>query len=264
MAYTGAVQRDPQSHKGQNGTVAIIGGSRAQHGAPLFAALAAEACGVDILHVCVPRCHGEVAKVLSLNFQVHPFVGDDLTSADIEPLLELLATMDCAVIGPGIARDTSSLAALRTLVAEAPCPLVLDATALQPWTLDAARGKACILTPHPGELERMGITPDGAGDAAKAHDVVLLLKGVTDIVVDHDGSRRVISGGNAGLTVGGTGDALAGCCCGLRAQGLSPAAAASLASRMIKAAGDALLPTHGFAYTARDVIAQIPHLLASA
>lgn len=258
------MERDPASHKGQNGTIAIIGGCAGQHGAPLFAALAAEATGVDVLHVCVPRCHGEVAKSTSLNFQVHPFASDALAASDVEPLLELLATMDCAVVGPGIARDAATLAALRTLIAEAPCPLVLDATALQPWTLECASGKNCIATPHAGELERMSLTPSGALQAARDHGITLLLKGVVDTIIDENGAARTIEGGNAGLTVGGTGDALAGCCCGLRAQGMQPAAAASAASRIMKSAGDALLPSHGFAYTTRDVIDRIPSLLVHA
>ncbi len=263
-AYTPAVQRDAASHKGQNGTVAVIGGSRLQHGAPLFAALAAEAAGVDVLHVCVPRCHGEVAKSTSLNFQVHAFAGDDLAAGDIAGLLELLATMDCAVVGPGIARDAPALAALRTLVAEAPCPLVLDASALQPWTLEAAAGKHCLVTPHAGEMERMRLALENAPALASAHGVTMLLKGVCDTVVERDGTVRTIAGGNAGLTVGGTGDALAGCCCGLHAQGMPMASAAATASKTIKAAGDRLVASHGFAYTTRDVIGCIPALLAAA
>jgi len=67
------MQRSPDSHKGENGKVAVVGGSRHMHGAPLLAALAAEASGVDLVFVCLPACHEEVAKETSLNIQVHPF-----------------------------------------------------------------------------------------------------------------------------------------------------------------------------------------------
>lgn len=48
--------RRPDSHKGENGKIAVIGGSQHMHGAPLLAALAAEASGVDLVYVCVPAC----------------------------------------------------------------------------------------------------------------------------------------------------------------------------------------------------------------
>jgi NAD(P)H-hydrate epimerase len=249
------------SHKGDNGTVAIIGGSTSMHGAPIFSALAAEATGVDLIHVCVPAVHSEVTRMHSLNFQVHPFKGDDLAAQDRAMILELLATMDAAVIGPGIARDTSALRALRDIIEEAPCPLVLDASALQPWTLDAVRGKTTILTPHLGELERMGVPPDAIGDCAQKHGVCILAKGVVDRIAAPDGSVVEIAGGNAGLTVGGTGDALAGIVAGLLAQGLSPLDACYQASKAIKRSGALLYPKFGYAYGTKRVIEQIPGIL---
>lgn len=256
------MKRASSSHKGENGKVAIIGGSQHQHGAPLFSALAAEAGGADLLFVCVPACHAEVAKQASLNFQVHPFRGDDLAKADVAPLLELLATMDCAVIGPGIARTPSSLAALKSLITECPCPMVLDASALQPWALAAAQGKTAVLTPHAGELERMGIDDTAIAETAKRHSVTLLCKGVVDRIADAHGNVTTVEGGNAGLTVGGTGDALAGLTCALMAQGMTPDNAAVTASRTIKSAGDELRKAFGFAYGTHRVIEAIPGILA--
>ncbi len=257
------MHRDPSSHKGDNGTVVVIGGSRHQHGAPLFSALAAEAAGVDLLHVAVPASHQSIARMMSLNFQVHPFVGDDLMIRDVGSLLELMATADCAVIGPGIGRSQESLVAVRSLVASAQCPLVLDASALQPWTLEAARGKDVIATPHLGELERMEIAPHAIGSVAQTHHVVIHVKGPVDHIAADDGRVHEVEGGNAGLTVGGTGDALAGLIAGFRAQHLPPLECCRLASTIVKRAGVALAETRGFSYTAHDVIRQIPHLLHS-
>lgn len=255
------MQRSSESHKGENGKVAVIGGSRHMHGAPLIAALAAEATGVDLVYVCLPACHEEVAKATSLNVQVHPFQNDDLAAADREPILELLATMDSAVIGPGIARTNECIAVLDDIVAEATCALVLDATALQPNALDTVREKSVVLTPHLGELERMGLTPENFADAASKSGVTILLKGSTDRIVGTGGSTKEIQGGNAGLTVGGTGDALAGVIAGLLAQKFEPLAACERASSVIKKAGEALFLDFGYAYTAQDVISQIPNLI---
>jgi NAD(P)H-hydrate epimerase len=252
--------RDPLSHKGENGKVAIIGGSALIHGAPLLSALAAEASGADLLYVFVPRIHQDVARMASLNFQVHPFAGDDIADRDVEPILELLATMDAAIIGPGLARTPAALKTIRTLIAEAPCSLVLDASALQPWTLEAARGKVAVLTPHLGELERMEIEAEEIGATAKDAGVTMLVKGHEDLIAGPDGTVVTVTGGNAGLTVGGTGDALAGLIGGLLAQRLEPAKACRVASGVIKKAGEELFRERA-SFTAREVISFIPVLL---
>src|SRR3989338_2933131 len=258
------MQRDPQSHKGENGKVAIIGGSRTMHGAPLLSALAAEASGVDLIYVAVPSLHQQIARMTSLNFQVHPFTGDDIAKKDLRPLLELLATMDSAVIGPGLDRSPESQKVIQEFIAAAPCALVLDASALQPWTLETVRGKNVILTPHLGELERLGGDPDDVSAITKKYGVTIHCKGPVDRIAGSDGSLQEVSGGNAGLTVGGTGDALAGLIAGLIAQKMEHTKASILASTVIKRAGTMLAETKGYAYTAKDVIGCIPHFLTAA
>ncbi len=265
MEYTcGEVMRSPTSHKGENGSVAIVGGSRYQHGAPLFSALAAEASGVDLIFVFVPVCHIEVAKHTSLNFQVHSFgteASDEISAKDRTRIIEHLATMDSAVIGPGLSRTAENLASLMTLLEECPCPLVADASALQSTTLAALQGKHAVVTPHLGELERMRLTPEEVSGMAKKHSCTFLVKSSDDIVFSEDGTRHAVSGGNPGLTVGGTGDALAGLTAGLMAQGHVPSEACRIASMTIKKAGDMLYATQGYAYTTRQVIGLIPTVL---
>lgn len=261
------MQRLADSHKGDNGKVAVIGGSVHQHGAPLFSALAAEAAGADLVYVMVPLVHVEVAKSTSLNFQVYGFgslsAPDEFMPKDHETLIELLATMDCAVIGPGLTRTPAMLGALKTIFESAPCPLVADATALQPFTLKKLSHRQAVLTPHLGELERMGLEPADVNDVAQQAGATLLVKGVTDRIVSSTGLEREVSGGNAGLTAGGTGDALAGLTAALVAQGLSQFDAAVTASTVIKRAGATLFPDYGYAYGTRRVIDCIPALLRS-
>lgn len=259
--YHSPVHRSPTSHKGENGIVMIIGGSEPIHGAPLFSALAAEASGVDLIYVSLPQVHADVARMTSLNFLVHPFPGNDLSAKYVEPLSEMLATMDCVVIGPGLARDKASLAHLKALIESCSCPMVLDASALQPWTLDAVEGKKAVLTPHLGELERMELSLEDIAEASNKYKQVIHVKGATDVIAMPDGTVEEVSGGNAGLTVGGTGDALAGLIAGLIAQKMSREDASILASKIIKKAGDELFVTQGNAYTTRQVIFQIPGLL---
>lgn len=253
--------RKPDSHKGENGKIAIIGGSRFIHGAPIFSALAAEASGVDLIFLFVPPAHEDVAKNASLNFQVRTFKEDELGNKDVGPILQQLASMDCAVIGPGLDRTPSTLNAIRQIVTGAPCPIVLDASALQPETLEWVRGKSAVLTPHLGELERMNVDADHLGDVAVAYGITILLKGPTDVVAGAEGSLKNSDGGNAGLTVGGTGDALAGLTAGLIAQSMKPQVAAYHASQTIKKAGDSLFEDLKHSYTTHQIIQKIQYLL---
>lgn len=233
------------------------------HGAPLISALAAEASGVDLIYVALPVLHQTIARGTSLNFQVHPFAGDEITKKDVRPLLELLATMDSAVIGPGLDRSPESQKVIQELIAAAPCALVLDASALQPWTLETVRGKSVILTPHLGELERLGVDAEKLSESAKKYGITIDCKGPIDRIVSTDGSIMEVSGGNAGLTVGGTGDALSGLIAGLIAQKMEASEACVTASTVIKRAGTLLSEKKRFAYTTREVIEKIPGLLSS-
>ncbi|MDD5055490.1 MAG: NAD(P)H-hydrate dehydratase [Candidatus Peribacteraceae bacterium] len=252
--------RSPLSHKGDNGVVAVIGGSRHQHGAPLFSALAAEASGVDLVYVWVPELHAEVAKNQSLNFQIHTFGSnrsDEIGPKDRARLLEFLATIDAAVIGPGLARTPSGIRSIMELLQEAPCPVVADASALQPATLRALSGRNAILTPHLGELERMNIDRNDLPALASKHRCTILLKGQIDTIIGERKTVQEVRGGNAGLTVGGTGDALAGLIAGLIAQGMEHAEACVTAGEAVKHAGDELHKTCGYRYTTKQVIERL-------
>lgn len=286
------LERDPNSHKGQNGIVAVIGGSIHMHGAPIFSALAAEASGVDLVFPCVPACHSEVTKAASNNFIVTPFRGDDLSKSDVSAIEEIMSTCDAAVIGPGLATYDTTQHAIESLIRDAAIPLVLDATALQSWTLDAlapSSGKAShtgrtgplvskergertvVVTPHIGELSRMqgqvlektnfDQRQDLVCTIAKARSITLLLKGPTDLIGGPDGSCAKVEGGNAGLTVGGTGDALAGLIAGLIAQHVSPVSACVMATTIMKRAATVLFHEKGYAFRTTNVIEQIPHLV---
>jgi hydroxyethylthiazole kinase-like uncharacterized protein yjeF len=255
------LHRDTRSHKGENGKVLIVGGSRFIHGAPLFSLLAAEASGVDLLFLALPACHEHCAKAACRNAQVHPFGGDELADNDVDMILELMATVDVAVVGPGLGRSADSLKALERVIASAACPLVLDATALQASSMSLARGRDAVLTPHAGELERMGIPQEKAAEMAKTFELTFVCKGPTDRIIGSDGNATDVTGGDAGLTVGGTGDALAGLIAGLKAQRMATVEACAAASRTIKRAGEMLRSTHGHAYKTDDVIGLIPRLL---
>jgi ADP-dependent NAD(P)H-hydrate dehydratase / NAD(P)H-hydrate epimerase len=265
------MKRSPTSHKGQNGVVAVIGGSRTMHGAPIFSALAAEASGVDLLYPCVPECHTEVTKAASYNFFVTPFRGNHIDTGDVSVLEDVLKNCNAAVIGPGLATFDTAQDAVKELIAHAQIPLVVDAGALQPWTFDALQGKTAVVTPHVRELSRMqgqvlekkslDELQDIICTIAKARKITVLLKGTLDLVGGVEGVCHRVKGGNAGLTKGGTGDALAGLIAGLMAQKVQPFEACVMAATIIKRAAETLEPTKGYGFTTMEVIEMIPELL---
>jgi NAD(P)H-hydrate epimerase len=138
--------------------------------------------------------------------------------------------------------------------------MVLDAEALRSmatlgeWWAGAVR--PCVLTPHPGEFERLregaGMEPADAGDlaaddearraaasaAATAWHQVVVLKGAKTVIAEPDGTVTVAPFENPALASGGTGDVLAGVIGALLAQGLPPGAAARLGVYLHGTAGD--------------------------
>jgi NAD(P)H-hydrate epimerase len=102
------------------------------------------------------------------------------------------------------------MALVRSIVGSSPVPLVLDADALVPEVVAAAR-QPFILTPHAGELERIG----GAG-GVPAHGVLVAKGPATRII--HGGTTFETCCGGPVLARGGSGDLLAGLIGGLLAQ----------------------------------------------
>lgn len=272
MGYTDAMRRSPASHKGENGTVAVLGGSHRYHGAPIFAALGALGSGVDLVYPVVHSCNETVTKAASPAFIVRTFKDASLTDKEVRGVLALLQEVHVAVLGPGMAETKENEAALAFLVGHAPCALVLDARALRPRIVRAIKpGTTAVLTPHLGELEHLTGRSLSEIPRREIHALVKLLaaetgatvvlKGQSDYLCDARGKTATVKGGNAGLTKGGTGDLLAGLIAGLLAQGLAPMDACALGCAVMKKAGEELYPTLGFAYGTLDVAARIPAVL---
>ena len=96
---------------------------------------------------------------------------------------------------------------------------------------------------------------------------VLLVKGFESVKKQHVDaiiSRSRIAcnkTGNAGMTVGGTGDVLAGLAAGLLAQETDLFKSACAAAYANGAAGGILLKKYGYGFTASDLLQKIPEAL---
>ena len=171
---------------------------------------------------------------------------------------ELATDKDCVVFGPGLGRNETSLDAARQFLSGADGSIVVDADPLR--VVPEVQTDADLLcTPHQGELKAMGgktdddwsVRQDLVADFAKEIDQTLLVKGPYDIISD-GAETRVNRTGNPGMTVGGTGDVLAGVTGALFAR-FSGVTAGGLAAYITGRAGDEVARTHSHGLMASDL-----------
>lgn len=276
------------SHKGQNGRLLIIGGSRLFHAASLWALEVASRI-VDLVHYASVPENNEFVLRLKEEFRN----GIVVSREDIEAYID---EDDCILIGPGMVRADGDISSIdyvisslrelekiehegmvtyqltRYLLSKYPNKQwVIDAGALQMLRLEDIPEHA-ILTPHQGEfatlcdksqipnLKNQAISNEQkVKQFSKQYDCIVLLKGQEDIISNGE-EVRVVEGGNAGMTKGGTGDVLAGLIAALACRN-DPMLAATAGSFINKRSGDALFKNVGLFFNASDLAEQIPKTL---
>ena len=239
-----ALSRDPTAHKGQHGEVLVVGGGP-YTGAPALAARAALRAGADLVRVACPASVAREVQATDPALIVRELDGDRLAPVHVDRLLDLAAEHDAVVVGPGLGDADPTLDAVVDLLSGHDGRAVVDADALRVVPrVDADADADLTCTPHRGELRRMGgpdlrERPDPeAAVATFAAEVgaTLLVKGARDVVSDGE-DTRVNRTGNPGMTVGGTGDVLAGLT-GALAGSLPSVQAAAVAAYANGRAGD--------------------------
>lgn len=251
--------RQKNSHKGQNGKVMIIGGNALFHGAPILCALGAEYSGVDLVFPFMPPCHAQVARTYSLNFILHTFAKDKLTTKDVAPILELSQMADVVVIGPGLGNTPDTQKAVLELLKNLEKPTVVDASAL---IYTNQLPKVTVLTPHQGEFKLLTgdePTPENVQKWAKNLNATIICKGPEDIIANAD-KVSINNTGNALMTVGGTGDVLSGVIGGLMARGHEPTEACMIAAETLGKAAEKLAQQQD-SFRAHDLVHLLPEIL---
>jgi NAD(P)H-hydrate epimerase len=246
--------RRKRAHKGDGGEVLVIGGGPYQ-GAPYLAGLGALRAGADIVRIASPAFE----PIPDLIYE--RLDGKRIGMEHIERLIALVEKADVVVCGNGLGAESHA-------VVEAIAPhcrkAVFDADALR-FPLPVASGET-IYTPHAGEFARMsgGVLPDdtvGRARAARKAGIsgTVILKGHTDIITD--GTRvRFNRTGDPAMTVGGTGDVLAGIAGALLCQ-LPAFESACIAAYVNGRAGSAAVAERGGGILASDIVDKIPSVL---
>lgn len=251
--------RPGEAHKGTFGTVIVIGGSAAMIGAPALCARAALRSGAGLVKIAT------TADVLPHALTIEPSATGVLLGGDDNGWLQAINAADAGskavlAVGPGMGlADGGGQKVLAFLRGNR--TIILDADGLNLLARIARPrpqgGTEIILTPHPGEFDRLakplGITesptdansrPTAAAKLARAHRGVVLLKGRHTVVTD--GERMYINQtGNPALATAGSGDVLTGLIAALCAQGAPTFDAAVLGAYLHGLAADRWAQRHG-------------------
>jgi len=266
-------RREKSSHKGDNGRILIVGGGPFA-GAPALSALASLRTGADWVTIATPRNVAPIIASISPNLIVQPLSSSILTEDDVSPVLNLMRMHDVLVIGMGLGAAEETKRAVKSIIEdEAVKKAVVDADGLYglDLPLKASKSKQVIITPHAGEFSKMGTqNPPADGEErlefirefSLRNRVVTLLKAAHDVI--SDGKRiKVNVTGNAGMTVGGTGDVLSGITGALFATSGDAFEVATAAAFISGSAGDAAFRDKGLSLLATDVVEAIPAILSA-
>jgi NAD(P)H-hydrate epimerase len=259
------LKRHKDSHKGSNGIVLVVGGSKTFTGAPIFAGLGAMRAGADLAIITAPKRAADTAAAYSPDLITVSLEGDFLTPEHVKRIEDYFDKADVMVIGPGLGQDKNTEKAVLELIRLFNKLIIIDADALKTISknLDVLKDKKIVLTPHRGEFEKLSgrvSSEEAVKSFAAEQKCTVLLKGPTDII-SNGRETKLNKTGNSGMTVGGTGDVLAGVTAGLTAQGVEPPNAAFAAAKIVGMAGDLAYISKGYGLLASDVLERIPEVL---
>lgn len=270
-------RRRADSKKGDSGKVLVIA-SGAYAGAPALAALGALRAGCDLAAVAAPTAVQTPIASFAPELILKKLPGEALSESDVSQLAEWIPSYDAVVLGPGFGKSPKALCAAAQCI-----PFfkkaVIDADALHPAVFEALADRKkdteVILTPHYHEFLTtaafFGISLPARRDPSASEELeaalaevsqklnaTVLLKGKEDLIAaGGSGEIRRNATGNAGMSVGGTGDVLAGVAAGLLAKNNSVTAACGAAYACGKA-GDLAFADNGFSLIPTDLLEKLP------
>ena len=229
--------RKTDSHKGDFGKVCIVAGSIGYSGAAAIAGRSALRAGAGLVRVATPKSVLPIVAAIEPSYTTIPLAedADGLMSAGaVDTVLAQIPLNDVMAFGPGVGIGAGPRAVLNGLLGSDGLRLVIDADGLNCLAKDAGwveRKKASvILTPHPGEMERLWVSllreempadrAEQAAAMAKRTGCCVVLKGAGTVVTDGE-KIYTNTTGNPGMATAGSGDVLTGVIAGLAGQELS-------------------------------------------
>ena len=272
-------KRKQESHKGDNGRLLIIGGSVDYIGALILAGMAAFRSGIDIVTIAAPEKVAWAINTFSPDFITKKFKGEFFRVEQADRIIELSNDFDVILIGNGLGLRKQTIRFSQKIIKNIKKFKVIDADAIKALKLSDASN--AIITPHKNELRIFldnnlknkeivkGIFNKKINPEKRAKNIqyvlkdflkknnIILLKGKTDIIISKD-KIRFNKTGNAGMSVAGTGDVLAGLTAGFLAQTNNLFDSACSAAFINGVIGDYLLKKKGYGFISSDFINYIP------
>lgn len=239
------------SHKGTYGHVLVVGGSYGMMGSAIMATRAALRSGAGKVTALLPRLGYNMMQIAAPEAMA-------ITSADdriLSDFIPLSFEPDSFCFGTGVGLNQRTALFFKSLMDFVKKPMVIDADGLNLLSryenLKPHIPAQSILTPHPGELDRLIGPWDNDFEKiekAKAfvveYNCVLLIKGACSMIITKD-ELYVNPTGNPGMATGGSGDVLTGLLAGLLAQGYSSLEAALIGVYTHGLAGDLAFQKNG-------------------
>jgi hydroxyethylthiazole kinase-like uncharacterized protein yjeF len=251
------------SYKGKRGHMMVVSGGPSHTGAARLCARGGLRVGAGLVTMLSPP---SAVLVNAANLEAVM----QTAFKDADELGERATKAQAVVIGPAAGVGEATRANLLAL-AKTGAALVVDADALTSFkddvaTLFAALTERDVMTPHPGEFERVfpGLLKtsknriEAAREAARRSGAIVLLKGADTVIAAPDGRAVVNTLSAPWLATAGSGDVLAGLIGGMMAQGMASFEAACCGAWLHGAAGSGFGP----GLISEDLPELIPPLLA--
>jgi len=261
------------------GLLLIIGGGEFYSGSPALSAFAAFNSGVDMIKIIAPKRAADIIASFSPDLSAYPLEGKRLEKKHLATLLtftesaKTVARGNAAVlIGGGMGRSEETKETILEYLSQVDLPTVIDAAAI--YALESSpeiiKGKPFLITPHAFEfftLTKREIYKlphkekiKAVKEEADRLQTTILLKEKPDII--SNGKEVALNkSGSPYMSVGGTGDTLAGICGALLARRIDPFTTAQAATFISGKAGEIAAQRLKEGLLATEVIKAIPEVL---
>jgi NAD(P)H-hydrate epimerase len=264
-------ERLKASHKGDNGHVLIVAGSKWMRGAASLAAMGAFYSGAGMVTVAgIPDvCDSVAANCPEALLLPLPELDGVIAPEAVNVIMRYEHKFNSVVVGPGLSTEAPAQDFLSRYFKRLSIPAVLDADAINGIAAGIEMPAVeCVLTPHPGEMSRLlhSSIAEIQSDRFRAirHAVAetrqcVLLKGPYSIVGEPGQPMLVNCTGNPGQASAGMGDVLSGMIGTLIAQDLPGYYSTGCATFWHGAAADLAAEEIGpIGFKASDVAKRLP------
>lgn len=258
--FNALLKRSPSSHKGDNGKVLVIGGSKNLIGAPILASVSALRVAADTVTLACPQEIGYACNCYCPDIMTIKLKGDFLKLSHYNQIVKHIDKYDAVLIGNGIGTDPSTKKLLQKLAKNRffqSMPKVIDADAVKLLSLKKVHN--AIFTPHEKEYQIL-LNNSKTRSISEIGDNIILLKGKVDQIISKT-STTLNKTGNSGMAKAGTGDVLAGLCVGILAKSKSLKKSAEAAAWLSGNIGDIMLKKKkGYFYIASDLLDELNNI----